>query len=42
MERFGYKGGCGICERMQIKKEELACAIDKRLWIIYYLKRLHD
>ena len=36
MERFSYKGGCGVGERMHIKslKEELAWAIDKRLQVV--------
>ena len=36
MERFGYKGGCGVCERTRIKtfKEELAWVIDKQLRVI--------
>ena len=36
MERFIYKGECGIHERTRIEmfKEELSWAIDKRLWII--------
>ena len=35
-ERFSYKGGCGIHEHMRIEafKKELACAIDKRLWVV--------
>ena len=36
MERFSYKGGCGVCERMRIEafKIELAWVIDKRLWVV--------
>ena len=35
-ERFSYKGGCGICERMCVEalKEELGLAIDKQRWVI--------
>ena len=34
MERFSYKGGCGIhgYTYNELLKEELAWAIDKRLW----------
>ena len=36
MERFSYKGGCGIRELMHIEdlKEELASTIHKRLQVI--------
>ena len=36
MERFSYKGGCGIHERMRIEtlKEELTWVIDKQLRVI--------
>ena len=36
MERFSYKGGCGLCEclRIEVFKEELAWAIDKRLRVV--------
>ena len=36
MKRFGYKGWCGVHECMSIEalKEELACAVDKRLQVI--------
>ena len=41
-ERFSYKGGCGIYERMRIEifKRRAEWAIDKRLWlitVIYYM-----
>ena len=38
MERFSYKGGCGICKHRVSKslKEELAWAIDKRLQVVSY------
>ena len=36
MMNFSHKGGCGVHEHMSIEafKEELACAIDKLLWVI--------
>ena len=36
MERFSYKGGCGVRERILSKRlnEELAWAIDKRLRVV--------
>ena len=36
IECFGYKGGCGICERTLIEalKEELVWTIDKQLRVI--------
>ena len=38
MERFSYKGGCGVCEhtrtRIKVFKRELAWAMDKWLQVI--------
>ena len=36
MERFSYKGGCGVheCTRIETFKKELAWVIDKRLRVI--------
>ena len=36
MERFSYKDGCGIHERIHLRnlKEEMAWARDKWLWLI--------
>ena len=45
MERFSYKGECGVCEGMCIKayKEELAWAIHKWLQVISYTtKKLNN
>ena len=33
MKCFSYKGGCGVHVSKRLK-EELAWAIDKRLWVI--------
>ena len=36
-ERFNYKGGCGVCQRMHIeefKRRSLAWAIDKWLQVV--------
>ena len=46
MERFSYKGGCGICECARIKafKRRAGWAIDKWLWVIsnkMFLKQLY-
>ena len=36
MERFSYKGWCGVrkCMHIEAFKKELAWAVDKRLWLI--------
>ena len=39
MERFSYKGGCGVQASRRLK-EELALARDKRLLVISNLKQL--